>query len=93
MSTSELPLVLMDDGLLLCPSCKSMDLRLADEPGQLSCDACGARSRRGEDQCPKCGSEGMTQVEQVGFSAPGQAPSEAPRKLVRTCNVCGYTNA
>lgn len=91
--TTDLPLVRMDDGLLRCPHCDSMDLRLAPEAGQLSCDDCGGRSRRGEDQCPRCGAEGMTQVEQVGFSAPGQAPSEAPRKLVRTCHECGYSNA
>lgn len=90
--TSDLPLVRMDEGLLRCPACDSTELRLGDQAGTLACDDCGALSRRGEDQCPKCGAEGMTTVEQVGFSAPGQAPSEAPRKLVRTCQQCGYSN-
>jgi RNA polymerase subunit RPABC4/transcription elongation factor Spt4 len=94
MSTSDLPTVLMDDGLLLCPACRSMDLSLAagGATGELVCEACGASSRRGIDQCPQCGAEGMTTVEQVGFSAPGQAPSQAPRKLVRSCQACGYSN-
>lgn len=90
---SDLPLVRMEEGLLLCPGCGSMDLRPTDVAGVLSCDDCDATCAREGDQCPQCGSRGVTQVEVVGFSAPGQSPREAPRKLVRTCDACGYTNA
>jgi len=88
-----LPLVRMERGLLLCPGCGSMDLSPTGDRAVLTCDACGASCAREGDQCPQCGSRGVTQVEHVGFSAPGQAPSQAPRKLVRTCDACGYTNA
>lgn len=91
--TSPLPLVRMDEGLLLCPGCGSMDLSPTDDRSVLSCDDCGASCAKEGDQCPQCGSRGVTVVEHVGFSAPGQAPSQAPRKLVRTCDSCGYTNA
>jgi hypothetical protein len=89
--SATLPDVRMEDGLLLCPHCGSYDLRL-ESPGLLSCDDCGGRSIRADDQCQRCGARGVTTVEQVGFSAPGQAPSEAPRKLVKRCDACGWTN-
>ncbi len=90
--SSDLPLVRMADGLLHCPHCDSTDIRL-ESPGVISCDDCGGRSRRTEDQCQQCGAPGVTTVEEVAFSAPGQAPSEAPRKLVKRCDACGWTNA
>lgn len=89
----QLPLVVMDDGLLLCPACRSMDLSRTDVTDVLRCDDCGASCQRASDQCPQCGDRNVTQVEEVGFPAPGQSPREAPRKLVRTCGSCGYTNA
>lgn len=89
--TTDLPDVRMADGLLHCPHCDSLDL-MPVEPGVLSCDDCGKRCGRFSDQCPQCGSRGVTQVEQIGFSAPGQAPSEAPRKIVKRCDACGYSN-
>lgn len=88
----QLPDVRMADGLLHCPHCDSMDLRV-ESPGVLSCDDCDGRCGRFSDQCPNCGARGVTQTEQIGFSAPGQAPSEAPRKIVKRCDECGYTNA
>jgi ribosomal protein L37AE/L43A len=83
----------MTDGLLLCPNCGSTDLSRTDQTGVFACDDCGSSCRRTDDQCPQCGAVGVTQVEQIGFSAPGQSPREAPRKLVRTCDECGYTTA
>lgn len=91
-SESDLPAVRMADGLLHCPHCDSTDLALAS-PGVLSCDDCAGRCSRHSDQCQRCGARGVTTVEQVGFSAPGQAPSQAPRKLVSRCDECGWTNA
>lgn len=88
---AELPDVRMSDGLLYCPHCDSTDLRM-QSPGVISCDDCGGLCVRADDQCQQCGSRGVTQVEEVGFSAPGQAPSEAPRKLVKRCDACGWTN-
>ncbi|MCW2924368.1 MAG: hypothetical protein JWM98_1772 [Thermoleophilia bacterium] len=88
-----LPPVRMDDGLLLCPTCGSMDLSRTDDANVLSCDDCGGQCSRHTDQCPQCGERGVTQVEVVGFSAPGQSPKEAPRKIVSTCDSCGWTNA
>jgi len=90
---SEPPLVRMEGGLLLCPTCGSMDLSRTDDAERLACDDCGNVCSRASDQCPQCGSRGVTQVEKIGFSAPGQAPSQAPRKIVRTCDACGYTTA
>ena len=58
----------------------------------LRCEACDARCSRFDDQCPQCGERGVTQVELVGFSAPGQAPSQAPRRIVKRCDECGWTN-
>lgn len=92
MTDSALLDVRMADGLLHCPHCDSMDLM--PEPGGevLSCDDCGERCARASDQCQRCGKRGVTQVEEIGFSAPGQAPSQAPRKIVKTCDACGWTN-
>jgi hypothetical protein len=90
---SELPAVRMADGLLHCPHCDSTDLGLdATVPGVLRCDDCDGCCTRHRDQCQQCGARGVTTVEQVGFSAPGQAPSQAPRKLVSRCDACGWTN-
>lgn len=91
MTDAALPDVRMVDGALRCPHCDSADLRL-ESPGVLSCDDCAGRSTRADDQCPFCSERGVTTVEQIGFSAPGQAPSEAPRKLVKRCDACGWTN-
>lgn len=87
----DLPDVRMAEGLLHCPHCDSMDL-MPETQGVLVCDDCGERCLRFSDQCPQCGSRGVTQVEQIGFSAPGQRPSEAPRKIVKQCDSCGYSN-
>lgn len=87
----ELPDVRMAEGLLHCPHCDSMDL-MPLEAGLLQCDDCEGRCNRFSDQCPQCGSRGVTKVEEIGFSAPGQAPSQAPRKVVSRCDACGYTN-
>ncbi|MEO6867043.1 MAG: hypothetical protein ABI200_03395 [Gaiellales bacterium] len=84
--------VRMGDGLLRCPHCDSYDLMPA-EPGVLVCDDCSGRCSKFSDQCPECGERGVTQLETIGFSAPGQRPSEAPRKIVKRCDACGYTNA
>jgi hypothetical protein len=95
MSTTppeELPNVRMEDGLLLCPACGSMDLMPDGADGRLSCEACGAASRRYDDQCPNCGERGLFVSEQVGFSAPGQSPREAPVRIVKTCDACGYVS-
>ena len=87
----DLPLVRMDDGLLLCPACGSMDL-LPDGPGgRLACEACGAGSRRRDDQCPNCGAPGLFVSEQIAFPAPGQSPKEAPSRTIKECDACGYS--
>ena len=64
---TQLPDVRMRDGILHCPHCDSSDLRL-ESPGIVSCDDCGGRSVRADDQCQQCGARGVTTVEQVGFS-------------------------
>lgn len=87
--SDELPLVKMTDGLLHCPACDSMDLMPHGTGGELSCDDCSARCMRYADQCQRCGTRGVFTSEQVGFSAPGQSPKEAPVKLVRECDSCG----
>ena len=87
----DLPDVRIEDGLLHCPHCDSLDL-MPESPVVLSCDDCGERCNRFADQCPQCGARGVTQVEQVGFSAPGQAPSQAPRKIVKRCDSCGWAS-
>jgi hypothetical protein len=92
-SSDELPLVRMDAGLLLCPGCGSMDLRLAGTEGQLSCDDCDVISVRHADQCQECGVRGVFTSEQIAFPAPGQSPKEAKSKFVRTCDSCGFTTA
>lgn len=86
----DLPTVRMDDGLLLCPSCGSMDLMPAGGDGHLSCEACGAQSRRFNDQCPNCGARGLFVTEQIAFPAPGQSPREAPSRTIKECDACGY---
>lgn len=92
-STPDAPLlpVRMDDGLLHCPHCNSMDM-MPESASVLICDDCGKRCSRHNDQCPRCGERGVTFVEEIGFSAPGQAPSQAPRKIVKRCDACGWTN-
>lgn len=87
----DLPLVRMDDGLLLCPACGSMDLMPEGDAGLLSCDDCGAHCMRYADQCQQCGDRGVFTSEQIAFPAPGQSPKEAASKLVRTCDSCGFT--
>jgi len=90
---ADLPLVRMDSGLLLCPGCGSMDLRLDGTDGVLSCDDCGARCARFADQCQECGARGVFTSEQVAFPAPGQSPKEAKSRFVRTCDSCGFTTS
>lgn len=90
-SDADLPNVRMADGLLHCPHCDSTDL-MPESANVLSCDDCHGRCGRFTDQCPECGSRGVTQLEQIGFSAPGQAPSQAPRKIVKRCDACGWSN-
>lgn len=84
--------VRMADGLLHCPHCDSYDLDV-ESPGILVCEDCGKRCSRFDDQCPECGEREVTIAEVVGMRAPGQAPSQAPRRLVKTCAACGWTNA
>lgn len=88
---ADLPLVKMDDGLLLCPGCGSFDLMPDGPGGALKCDDCGERSVRYDDQCQRCGARGVFTSEQIAFPAPGQSPREAPSKFVRTCDACGFT--
>jgi len=90
---SDLPAVKLHEGLLHCPACDSMDLRMTETTDVLACDDCGAKCARHDDQCPQCGERGMTQTEVTAFPAPGQAPSQAPSRMVRRCDHCGYTNA
>lgn len=90
-TADDLPVVRMADGLLYCPHCDSTDLGV-DSPGVLICDDCSQRCLRVDDQCQQCGARGVTQIEEIGFSAPGQAPSQAPRKIVKRCDACGWTN-
>lgn len=91
--SSGLPLVRMDDGLLLCPACGSMDLMPDGGEGRLSCDDCGARSMRYADQCQRCGERGVFTSEQIAFPAPGQSPKEARGRIVRTCDSCGFATS
>ncbi|MCW2972907.1 MAG: hypothetical protein JWN72_1180 [Thermoleophilia bacterium] len=90
---TELPLVKMDAGLLLCPVCGSMDLMPVGSAGELSCDDCGQHSMRYADQCQECGARGVFTSEQVAFPAPGQSPKEAKSRFVRECDNCGFTTA
>ncbi len=85
-----LPTVRMDDGLLLCPTCGSLDLMPDGKDGRLSCEACGAASMRHDDQCPSCGARGLFVSEQIAFPAPGQSPREAPSRTIKSCDACGY---
>jgi predicted ATP-dependent serine protease len=82
----------MEDGLLLCPACGSMDLMPDGTGGKITCEACGAASMRHSDQCPNCGERGLFVSEQIAFPAPGQSPKEAPSRIVKTCDACGYVS-
>lgn len=88
-----LPLVRMDAGLLLCPTCGSMDLMPDGASGRLLCDDCGAGCTRHADQCQKCGARGVLTSEQVAFPAPGQSPKEAKSRYIRSCDHCGFTSS
>jgi len=81
----------MDTGLLLCPTCGSMDLMPEGGDGILSCDDCDARCLRRADQCQECGAPGVFVSEDIPFPAPGQSPREVQGRSVRTCDECGFT--
>ena len=87
---TDLPLVRIADGLLRCPHCDSYDLMPVRDQ-VLACDDCHRECARFADQCVNCGARGAVLQEVLGRSAPGQRPSEAPRKLVTVCESCGYT--